>query len=368
MASTYQPSRVFHDVHSCTCDPRSFESPAITMLRKHGRLATEVGIRPISDALGDPPRDYAALRKLLSHPQVDPIRKVFGLPDDDTALLEPIGVDEAIPLIDVWPGLVHFLPSHQVGLLLIRCDLLVCTDGTPSEIDCIAMDRWVYRTRIDDERIELHLILREIGLPGAIPRIDEILSYQTPAQVRANRAAVRECATDEERLLTTVGESALLRGLPQGLLDILEDTLGPLTEIDIARAAIATFHTGALKEYRHAIHHLNPPRQWAGRGPAIEFVRSLGFGEEWAGEPNSRRDPFVEVPGPLSLPPLHDYQRRVVKNVRDLIRSNGGLGEQRGMISMPTGSGKTRVAVQSIVEAIRDDGPNRTSFWPTSSS
>ena len=96
-----------------------------------------------------------------------------------------------------------------------------------------------------------------------------------------------------------------------------------------------------------------PPRQWAGRPRAVEFVRSLGFGEEWAGEPNTRREPFVEVDGPHSLPELHDYQRSVVGNVRNLIRSGGALGERRGMISMPTGSGKTRVAVQAIVEAIR---------------
>ena len=58
-----------------------------------------------------------------------------------------------------------------------------------------------------------------------------------------------------------------------------------------------------------------------------------------------------------SLPPLHDYQRTIADNVRNLLRGGFGNGaERRGMISMPTGSGKTRVAVQALVEAMREDG------------
>ena len=361
--STYEPSRIWHDVWSCACTDMRFESPAITVLKEHGRLETEDGLRKLSDALEDPPRDFVALRKLLSHPQAESIRKVFQLPDDDIVLYEPIGIDDPISLIDVWPGLVRFLPSQHLDLRLIRCDQFIDTRGSPADLNCITMDRWVYVRRSDDEVIELGIILREIGLPGALEQIGEILNYQTPEQIRANRAAVRACATNEERLLAAVGEDELLRGLPQGLIDILADSIGPLIGTDIASAAIATFHTGALREYRHAIHHLNPPRQWAGRGPAIDFVRSLGFSEEWAGEPNTRREPFVEVAGPLSLPCLHDYQRRIVENVREVIRSDGAIRERRGMISMPTGSGKTRVAVQSIVEAIKEDGFEGGILW-----
>ena len=143
----------------------------------------------------------------------------------------------------------------------------------------------------------------------------------------------------------------------------LTQAQGSLSGIQVAQAAISTFHTGALREYRHALTHLDPPRQWAGRQRAVEFVRSLGFDEEWAGDPNARREPFVEVDGPYSLPELHDYQRRVVENVRSLIQSDVALGGRRGMISMPTGSGKTRVAVQAIVEAMREDGFKGGILW-----
>ena len=175
---------------------------------------------------------------------------------------------------------------------------------------------------------------------------------------------IRSFRTDEERLLAAVGESSLRQELPGGLLKILRESQGPpLSGVDIAKAAIATFHTGALKAYRSYLDYLNRPPQWAGRAREIEFVRSLGFSEEWAGEPNRRRDPYIEVDGPFSLKKLHPYQRSVVDNVRNLIRSNGVLGPKRGMVSMPTGSGKTRVAVQSIVEAIRGNEYKGGVLW-----
>ncbi len=47
-----------------------------------------------------------------------------------------------------------------------------------------------------------------------------------------------------------------------------------------------------------------------------------------------------------------------------MLRSERGENAgRRGMISMPTGSGKTRVAVQAIVEAMRDDNFRGGVLW-----
>ena len=75
------------------------------------------------------------------------------------------------------------------------------------------------------------------------------------------------------------------------------------------------------------------------------------------GSAAEKRDPFVEALGPYSLPKLHEYQYAITKNIREMLRADPGNGaDRRGMVSLPTGSGKTRVAVQAIVEAMRDDG------------
>ena len=232
-------------------------------------------------------------------------------------------------------------------------------------------------------------VLQLLGLAGlsedVLLHVSElILRYSPPPDVDEQRAAIRELATDAERLLKAVGESALRRHLPESLLAILDRGTAPLMGVAVAEAAIATHHTGTLKHYRHVLDHLDPPRQWAGSPRAVDFVRSLGFSAKWAGDRNVRRAPFVEVEGPYSLPVLHDYQKTIVTQVRNMLRGVDGQPEQttsgaatsavlghqrandrgrRGMLSLPTGSGKTRVAVQAIVEAMRHDGFSGGVLW-----
>ena len=206
-------------------------------------------------------------------------------------------------------------------------------------------------------------MLEELGLQLSSEQVEAVLGRTAPPDVRALREEVRKCPTEEERLLVAVGEVNLVSRLPASLIAIMEETQGPLTGIQKAQAAISTHHTGALREYRHALAHLNPPKQWTGGPQTVAFVRSLGFTEEWAGERAMRRDPFLEVDGPRVLPPLHDYQKLVVRNVRELIGAKLDSGDRRGMLSMPTGSGKTRVAVQAVVEAIRDGDLQGGVLW-----
>ena len=363
---TFKRWIMYHSTRSDDYTRLSFESPAVNALWQHGRIRTEHGISLLSDGFGDPPKDAAVWRELTSHPNAILIREAFRLAEEIDPPEEPIGADAPIPLIDVWPGLGLYLSKGLMELELIRCDgfqrlgRLLDEDDPP----CIIKGDFIYVTRQADESDELRFILKGLELLVTTERIEEILRFQTPAEIQRARDEVFKRTTEEERLLAAVGETELRRGLPQDLIAILEQTEGAaLTGVQVAEAAIATHHTGALREYRHALGHLDPPRQWAGRSKAIEFVQSLGLDKEWAGERNSRRDPYIEVEGPYSLPMLHGYQRKVVGNVRELIRSNGALAERRGMISMPTGSGKTRVAVQAIVEAMREDGLNGGVLW-----
>ena len=353
--STYKKWRMRHETQAMY-PPMDFESPAVDALREYGRIRAEGGIYPLSDALGDPPRNPSVKSELLRHSDFGSIRQAFGISVETNVRVEQSGEDDAILLIDEWPGLAPHLPAKQVNLSLIRCDRITRYGEKLEELECNTRDSSVYIIRKDDDQKELLAVLRELGLYLSDEHIEGILSRRIPADIQAARGEVRSRATDGERLLAAVGETELRSHLPGGLVDILEDELGPRSGVDIAHAAIATFHTGVLREYRHALDHLDPPKQWAGTTRAVEFVRSLGFDEDWAGDRYTRRDPFIEVEGPYSLPELHDYQRKVVRNMRTLIRSDGALSERRGMISMPTGSGKTRVAVQAIVEAIREDG------------
>ncbi|MDE0222064.1 MAG: DEAD/DEAH box helicase [Spirochaetaceae bacterium] len=188
---------------------------------------------------------------------------------------------------------------------------------------------------------------------------------QTAEETEAQRAVVRKQSTDPERLLAAVGNKGRLLSRLSHLLtgdEILDLVTRP--DVQIAEYFIAVHGPDALWQCREALEHLDPPSRWAGLKPAVGFVRSLGFSAEWAGEPNTKPPEYLEVEGPYTLPELHGYQRSVVRNVRNMIRVAGvDRPRRRGMISMPTGSGKTRVAVQAVVEAMRDDGFDGGILW-----
>ncbi len=359
--ATYQKWTMWHKNNKDTFPQESFDSPAIWMLRKHGRLNTSEGILPLADALGSHPKNQAALHVLVRHPKAEKIKSAFDLADPTP---EPFGeYDDPVPLTDIWPGFKDHLLPHQKNCCLIRCDRILVAG---QEKDCILHNSDLYLADFAtiNEEDKLRLITVELELDLGPDQRNAILQHKTPREIEERRATIRRCSTDAERLLKATGEQALRRGLPKSLLDVLENEGAALTSVEIAEAAIATYHTDALRQYRQALGQLDPPKKWAGLNPAVRFVRSLGFSEEWAGERNKKRDPFLEVEGPYSLPLLHGYQQTIARNVRELLRGKDeNSNERRGMISMPTGSGKTRVAVQAIVESISQDGFQGGVLW-----
>ncbi len=340
---------------------KEFPSPAIHELRKRGRISVDDRIVPFADGLGKSPKNPEVQRRLLEHANTRRIRQAFkDLVSDFSDDAEPIGDEEAIPLLDVWPGLTAEIGGGK-NLSLVRCGRIVDTRGTDVPSDCVRKGHQLYLIRRDDERMELEAIIRELDLDLKDDIFESILRRDTPQDVKSKREEVRRHETDAERLLAAVGEERLLARLPETLIDILGQRPEPFTGVRVAEAAIATFHTGALKEYRRDILHLGPPHQWAGGDQALAFVKALGFDREWAGRRTPKREPFLDVPGPRSLPDLHGYQRTVVDNVKAMLR--GASGENRGLVSMPTGSGKTRVAVQAVIETIRDQELCRAVLW-----
>jgi hypothetical protein len=56
------------------------------------------------------------------------------------------------------------------------------------------------------------------------------------------------------------------------------------------------------------------------------------------------------------LPPLHDFQLDVYRKLRRVLERGAGSA---GMLSLPTGAGKTRVAVEGVVDHLAENGGRR---------
>lgn len=360
--STYQTWTMRHDTQE-RYGTHMYPSLAVQQLRELGRIQTSDGIEPLADGLGSPPASAEVQRVLLTHPKTTRIRAAFPdlatIPDDD---IEAIGEDEPVPFLDEWPGISAWR-SFDEDLELVRCDRLLARDGTPFPFDCVPIGSALFVRRGLSEEEELRAILREIGVSIPENRLEEVIEGRARKHVEAARAHIRECGSDAERLLDAVGEENLIERLPQGLVDILEMEAEPFEGERVAEAAIATFHTGALHAYRDFLDDLHPPHKWAGGRAAVEFVTDLGFAPEWAGRPTPKRAPFEDVRAPYKLPPLHDYQEKAVANIRDALRARRSGGENRGLLSLPTGAGKTRVTVEAVIDAIRDGEVDGTVLW-----
>ena len=332
----------------------SLRNPALDFVEEHGWIRTAAGFVRFREALGSPPGNEEALRVLLRYPQAARIREAFDLADPTPTFF---GEGEPEPLLEVWPGLERHLPDDRK-----ECDLRPCERIRGLEdLHCAVHRGNVYLVRSGDDLEDLAAVAEELDLDLPERELRDIADGRTPAEVERRRAAIRDLPTTAERLMAAVGVENLLQRLPRSLVAHLDGPLDGHLEGEgagmeprrVAEAAIAVFHTDALREYRHCLEDLAPPRQLSGSWPAVAFVESLGFPVEWAGERGRKREPYLEVEGRFRLPPLHDYQQAIVDRVRDLLRKGSAAPKaRRGMISLPTGAGKTRVAVEAIVGAI----------------
>lgn len=146
-----------------------------------------------------------------------------------------------------------------------------------------------------------------------------------------------------------------------------EDRRG--TKEELALALVLRHGRDLLRnpEIRHTLartRDLDAPRRWqAGKPAALEFVQRLGLPVEFAGERTPEKKEDFEYFEPRYEPPtLEDFQREVsLELLRTLHRSSG-----RAIVTLPTGAGKTLVAVETIKDWLTanfNDGPAQGVLW-----
>ncbi|MET7649861.1 DEAD/DEAH box helicase [Streptomyces sp. NPDC005486] len=91
-------------------------------------------------------------------------------------------------------------------------------------------------------------------------------------------------------------------------------------------------------------------RTWKpGKSWPRHFVRVLDIPPAFAGLPGSTREPdTLEVAPFVPLRDLEDFQQDLKEQVIEIL--SGAPGANRGVLTLPTGAGKTRTAVESLIE------------------
>lgn len=93
---------------------------------------------------------------------------------------------------------------------------------------------------------------------------------------------------------------------------------------------------------------LSSPGRWhPGKAAAIRFVEALRFPVDYAGIPAEEPPAdFEYLEGRVDLHPLQDFQLEVQKRLLSVLDKRAG----RAIVTLPTGGGKTRVAVDTIAD------------------
>jgi len=112
---------------------------------------------------------------------------------------------------------------------------------------------------------------------------------------------------------------------------------------------------------------VKPPGRWhSGKASALRFVELLAFPPDYAGIPAEEPpDDFEYLEGRIDLHALQDFQLEVQKKLLDVLENRAG----RAIVTLPTGGGKTRVAVDTIRDwltgryRIAASGTGNTVLW-----
>ncbi len=271
--------------------------------------------------------------------------------------------------VDLFPLLRHVVGPDVEVITIVPCrDIareLYTEAGSVSEPkDFELRDGVAYRSlRLDDAAVVSRLCER-LGVPLDDAEIGRVLKNAHDATVEALMSKVRGLSTDEEKLLELIGAEAIRSRIPRELVEAVEESDGELDDFGTASLALNVFGIETLKHFRDVLveRGLQVPGSWLGGQPAARFVvADLGMDRKYAGFSDAGPPPKeVTVDGPLPLPKLHDFQRHSADAIRAAVRGEGG---QRGLLSLPTGAGKTRVAVQALTEAIAGDELSSPVLW-----
>jgi superfamily II DNA or RNA helicase len=282
----------------------------------------------------------------------------------ETNVAYGVAAEETL-LVDRFPSLEWQLDDERHELVLVPCnelrlETITAAGRTADEVDLhVANGKVFYDEGLDDETL-LARLAPELGVEIDV---EDAVAKGRDAERRRRIADVRAKATVAERLLAAVDAPRLRARLPKGLLAALEVDGRTLAPEELAELALSVYGVDVLRVYHSDVQAagLDPPKGWRGSSQALTFVRRLGFPREFAGFEHPRRSPLLEVEGPPEVPDLHDFQRAIVDEFRRLIR--GELDGKRAILSLPTGAGKTRVAVEALIEAIRSGEVNGPILW-----
>ncbi|MHA7292466.1 DEAD/DEAH box helicase [Arthrobacter sp. HLT1-21] len=332
----------------------AMDSKSFSHLRSAGEAVIHTGHRDLDDALAE---NWAlSLREIVFSTEL-----TFKLSDE------------------VPPAL---LSVHYPFLKRVASETKPQTTCTPClSIEEVQTNSFDSRTQVvpKEWHLEQNVLYYRVG-QGERPRVETVLaafdSKRAPSSVISNMAALKtefeaqerrervsRQKTDAGKVAELVGRPTLKALIPQSVLDLLANRGQELTDQRMFDIVSNLHGSSLLKVLKPALEEagIQTPDQFRGSRSAREFVRDLGFSPEMAGESIRKKPEREEFVGPIRMNPLHVYQESTSRKITELLA--GRTKSTRGLVQLPTGAGKTRVAVESVVRHLVSTSEKKLVVW-----
>lgn len=282
--------------------------------------------------------------------------------------------DDAQFLLDAFPTLSPFV-SRAVGETRVqRCkelwyEITTVRGSIRQSAQHAQRDDFCYVDSSADQRIVFEFLRAALALPLTDDQLTSLVADTDRRELDERLERVRAETDLARKLAAALGPERIRRKLPESIAAfhgaVPADGIDDATRL--GALALAVFGVEVLRQYSDELTDagFDPPRQWAGTARALEFVDDLGFPPEYAGFESSKYPPAVDVDGPLQLNPLHAFQETVAKRIAEFVQE---ARPARGLLSLPTGAGKTRVVVEALIRSLKAQRLSGCLVWIAQSS
>lgn len=219
---------------------------------------------------------------------------------------------------------------------------------------------------LDDERV-LRIVSEAFDLGLSNVEISDILKAGLDQLLYEQRQQAHAAATDAERLAIYFGDDTLKEKLPKGLWQALAAQGLVDGRTSVANLFLTVYGCESvwlLRDEFIAEGYTDVPTTWAGSQATVAWLRRMGFGSKYAGQRGRSQENEFVVPGAVKLNPLHDFQETISRELRQVLTEPEVNGRARkGMVELPTGAGKTRVATETVLRLFVEGALSGTVLW-----
>lgn len=268
--------------------------------------------------------------------------------------------------------LLHFKRAGDTGLWSLTWDLLSQTDSHTASIFemarvCLGSQSSVLVPE-DERRKILASARRRLQSFGGDPFADTADLTDEDW----------ELVTDWLRKHLTIQKMrAMLRTTRAVEVNAVLKSLGTLEHdkaVDLAEDVVRRFGTDLLADsdrrellrkgrFPEARERPEQVSHWRRGGrTALRFATALGLPACLAGTSIDKPEDFEDVDAFRPLGPLHDYQEKIAEGIREILHADA-WEKRRAIAWLPTGTGKTRVSVESVLMECSLEAPRNCILW-----